>query len=343
MKYIQLASGDKTRDYSEVMFRFGVAMVGSGDPGRLSDETRLVFKERKEWYKLSWLDEVQEGDRIVLHPSRREIIAVGEVISKNDSVYQYSNTFADIDGWDLQHFVYVKWKSIELSFDGIVLSRRTVDPLDKDEVVSLIDEQWDSAMLIHPSHGISVEQPDLLTQDGIENHLIAKGMRIVDAENTVRTLSQVRKLANWYLSKGDEFPSSEHEIRAFLVLPLLFALGWSHQQVSVEYSHMDILLFNDHERKEPRILVETKSLFSGSHYAHEQAKNYLITKAKVLEGVRKVIITDGLTYWLYMADSMDSPHAYFSLRTFKTLNPAYPEVKGALEFIENLLPFTSHT
>ena len=40
MKYYQLSSGDLSRDFSQVMLDFGVAIVGPGNPGPITQ-----FKE----------------------------------------------------------------------------------------------------------------------------------------------------------------------------------------------------------------------------------------------------------------------------------------------------------
>ncbi len=45
MKYFQLMSGDTSRDFSQVMFDFGVACVGPGLDGSLIGQARTVYEQ----------------------------------------------------------------------------------------------------------------------------------------------------------------------------------------------------------------------------------------------------------------------------------------------------------
>lgn len=332
-------SGDSTRDFSDVMKNFGVAIVGPGRGG-----SYIQFREnysKEDIKKINWLTEVLEGDRVVMHNGQSVIQAVGEVLSKNDQVYQYSDTFGDVDGWDLNHFCYVRWRDFNIDLKHRWLSRSTAQYLYKREVINRIEKAWESASLIKPSHKLQENTPPRLQDIDIENLLISKGLRIQDAENTIVTLNRVRKLANWYYKMGDKIPSSEHEIRAFIVIPLLYSLGWSYQKISVETNSIDILLYSDNQRKNPKILIETKSLFSGSKYSIRQAQNYVQTKHKMLKGLKTVIVTDGIVYWMFNPEEMPKPYAYMNIKEFISINPAYPAVRGVLDFIENIIPNNS--
>ena len=110
--------------------------------------------------------------------------------------------------------------------------------------------------------------------------------------------------------------------------------------MAVEYSNTDILLFNDSERKSARILVETKSLWTGSSKSRRQANNYLQNpkKYEILKDIEWVLLTDGIVYWLYKRDNMEVPFAYMSLKRNLLHNPAYPNCGGALDLIKNLIP-----
>ena len=330
-------SGDSSRDFSQVMLDFGVAIVGPGDPGPINTE-KQYYIENGEWPKLSWLENAEVGDRIVMHSGQSLIQAVGEIKLTNNSIYQYSNYFEDIDGLDLQHFCFVNWRDLRISLDGRPLSRSTAQQLHKKDVINKIEEHWLNSKPINRKYEISEIERNDLSNDEIEQHLIDIGLRIEDAENTTTTISRVEKLAKWYLKQGEVFSSSEHEIRSFVVVPLLYALGWSHQKMAVEYDKMDILLFGDAGRKYPKILIETKSMWSGSANGLTQAINYLKTKEAKLRGLEKVIITDGLTYWLYNSNNMTIPIAYMSIKKRKKINPAYPHVGGFLDFIREIIP-----
>lgn len=337
MKYFQLMSGDASRDFSRVMFDFGVAIVGPGDHGPVP-EKKDFYIEIGQWSKFSWLYEAAPGDRVVMHSGQSYVQAVGEIVEKEGSVYQYSNCFEDIDGWDLQHFCYMSWRKVEIKLDGKTLSRATVQRLHDNSVISKIDEAWETADRILPQYSLKDPGSEQFSYEILENELISSGLRIEDAENTLQTLLRVEKLSKWYLSKGSRFPSSEHEIRSFLVIPVLYALGWSYQRMAVEFNHLDIALFPDSNRDFPEIIIETKSMWTGSVYGINQVKRYLDEKRKLLKKVKSIIITDGLTYWLYKIDNLEVPYAYMSLRTKRMTNPAFPQVKGMVDFIKSIIP-----
>lgn len=339
MSYIQLMSGDQSRDFSKVMLDFGVAIVGPGEPGPISIHKEHYVK-MNEWSKMSWLEYIQAGDRIVMHSGQSVIQAVGEVRRANGPIYQYSNCFADVDGWDLQHFCFVDWKRINCTLEGRPLSRATAQQLHHEPTIELIESMWDQAAIIAPCYQIpEIRLSDLkLTDDEIELFLINLGYRIEDAENMLQTLLRVEKLAKWYERGAGTLPNTEHEIRAFLVAPLLQAIGWSHQRMGIEYEHLDVILFQDPERKHPRVLIETKAMGLGREIAKQQVSNYLQAKSELLQGLDKVIITDGLSYWLFDPTNMEDPLAYMSIKRRWRNNPAYPTVEGFLRFIQLITP-----
>jgi len=333
IKFYQLASGDSHRDFSQVMLDFGVAIVGPGNPGRI-EEARDFYINSGEWSKLSWLEDVKEGDIIVMRSGQSYIQAIGEVISKDGSVYHHSDCFEDIDGWDLQHYINVKWKNIELQFEGRALTRSTVTRLRNKEVINKINSVWDKSDFIKSKH--SIVEPDKkknkVEYNEIEQHLINHGFRISDAINTSQTIERVEKLASWYRTSGLK-NISEHEIRTYLVIPFLEALGWPPQKMAIEWNKVDILLFKDVTRQSPYILVETKSMWTGSNNARAQALGYL-NKKKGLEKVNHFIITDGLHYWLHDKNNPERPKAYMSFIKRQRKNPAYPKSGGILDFFD---------
>src|SRR5205814_882412 len=127
------------------------------------------------------------------------------------------------------------------------------------------------------------------------------GFRIQDAENISDTIGRIEKLAKWYIANSSSFLATEHEIRTFLVIPFLHALGWSSQRIGIEYAinqkKLDLILFSDASRSKPQILIETKRMFEGSVHAIEQAMNYCDNLPE-LKDVKTFVVTDGLRYWL---------------------------------------------
>jgi hypothetical protein len=344
MKYWQLASGDQTRDYSEVFLNFGIASLGPGNPGPLSEKTIVIYKEKKEYDKIKWIQQVEEGDRIILRSGQRIIQAVGEVVLYNNSVYNYSNCFNDVDGWDLQHFVKVKWKQISKEYEHNKMTRTTMEGLHNKEVIQDVEMEWDRYGFIQDKYNIT--EPD---EEGkveyyhIEEALINSGFRIQDAENTTNTINRVEKLAKWYRYNLPKIAATEHEIRTFLVVPFLQALGWSPQIIGIETRYgnrkMDIVLFRKPDRVTPYILIETKRMYEGSAGAINQIKRY-IKELHELKNLTLFIVTDGLRFWLYNKTEENwKAKAYMNFRNKRKKYSAYPYCEGVLGFIQLLKPY----
>ena len=104
-------------------------------------------------------------------------------------------------------------------------------------------------------------------------------------------------LADWYNKNDCEV--LEHEIRTFLVIPLLISLGWSEQKIKIEYNNIDVAVFSKpfkgNYKESPKIIIETKRYADGLHYATEAAKNY----ARQYKDCTLLIATNGCRYKLY--------------------------------------------
>ena len=68
------------------------------------------------------------------------------------------------------------------------------------------------------------------------DELMDEGLSSSRSEELSRRLSTLQRLANWYYERSGNI--SEHEIRAYLVWPLLQVLGWSEQCVKFEWKNL---------------------------------------------------------------------------------------------------------
>lgn len=340
MNYWQIGSGDSDRDYSNVFFDFGVALVGPGDYGNfIKNRSEYDFKAPNDIKKIEPLLRMKKGNRIVLRKGRKIILAVGEII---DGQYGYSSLFSDIDGWDLQHYIRVDWRQLEFKFENSILSMSTLEGLDHPEVKNVVEQKWDKSPRKTKKYELSeipvVEYPkDRLDDEALETFLIEKGFRIIDAENMTRTISRVRKLGMWYLKERGE-NSSEHEVRTFLIIPFFQSLGWSEQRIGIEVPDgkrkIDIVFYSDSGRKKPIVLIETKKIWTGLEYAYGQIKDY----AKKFPTVQYLITTDGLRYTLYQQiNGRWEETAYMNFRKMLDRHSCYPNIRGVTYLINQLL------
>lgn len=153
---------------------------------------------------------------------------------------------------------------------------------------------------------------------------------------TATTIGRLRRLARWYGSHGDQV--GEHEIRTFLIVPLLLALGWAEQRIKIELNHLDITLFDEpyFSEAEPSVIVESKRLYEGLGAGPEdQVQRYALDYPKC----RKLVVSDGFRYRLLERNRrVWKPSAYANLLKLRQRHPYRPEIAGAGELFLGLLP-----
>jgi hypothetical protein len=308
----QIGTGDGTRSIHHIFLRYGVAIVGPGDPGKEGDSnTKLYYivnPEIKNWGKA--LSQVQPGEWMIARNGRSEIVAVGKVLDGCN----HSNLFSDVDGWDMQHFVKVKWfKPIKSSIKlgGNVLGMHTLQGCKKPAVFDAIyAAEFEEVQSEFEVEDIAI--PKTVGFSELIDVLIDNGIRITDAENISTTIQRVSRLARWYQERDPKV--LEHEVVAFLILPLLMALGWSEQKIKLEYKYIDVVLFDrpftgDYEET-PRLILEAKTFSNGLALTHEQINRY----SKVFPNCKRFLVTNGFRYKYFerMGDSL-TEIGYFNL------------------------------
>ena len=193
---------------------------------------------------------------------------------------------------------------------------------------------WESAAPVSsrelPEPARPVEIEDLI------DPLIEEGLPVSRAEEVVSTMNRIIRLASWYSRHGGVV--GEHEIRTFLIVPLLLALGWPEQCIKIEYSRADVALF-DHPYTgdgTPTTVIESKRLYEGlgAHVA-EQAAGY----AASFERCKRLVVSDGFRYRLVEADEDGAwtDRAYANLLRLRDRDPL-TDLSGADKLFLALLP-----
>jgi hypothetical protein len=292
----QIGSGDDTRPYDDICLAFGIAMVGPGDYGDARNPQSA--KDCKDAGDNDWgsaLLQVKKGHLIVLRRGQRRLLAVGKVIQ----VYDFSDLLADVHGWPLQHYVGVKWfiPKKPITFTDTPLSRSTLAGLHSQKVKDRITAEGFDEYSGVSKNLLDLTMPKAVSIAEISSALVDHGIRIHDAENVSTTIDKIKKLVSWYLENDPE--ALEHEIRTFLVIPLMISLGWSEQKIKIEYNNIDIAVFEKpfkgDYKMSPGIIIETKRFSDGLYYATEAAKQY----ASKYPECFLLIATNGYIYKLY--------------------------------------------
>jgi len=137
------------------------------------------------------------------------------------------------------------------------LRRGTLTRIGNEQVRQRIQTLWESGSLKE-----SEPLPEVARELEIEeliSLLMDSGLPVSQAETISSTTWRLRRLARWYQRRGAEV--GEHEIRSFLIAPLLLALGWPEQRIKIEWKHLDIALFDQQYAAgaTPSIIVESSA------------------------------------------------------------------------------------
>ncbi len=341
MNYWQVAAVEGTRDFSDVFLQYGVVLMGSGHLGSFSEHPEN-YEGKKDWRKIVTLAKsMDRGDVVVMKKrwgTKGEIVAAGRVTSD----YEFLGPFDDVEGWDMRHGRKVNWFQPDSPIDVNGLARGTVSRVHQSQILNEADR-----LLEEGNEVIASEIPQSaqgVSEEYLVGSLIENGLRPADAEAVIRAIWHVRRLAGWYLFHGSDL--SEHEIRTFLIVPILLALGSSEQRIKIEWNHTDISLFSEVFKRDskPFLILESKRMGVGLGHAERQVQLY----AKQFPDCNKLVTSTGDRYWLYEknpgetwdARRMKENHLSASLNLFilKDRHPYLAGVGGASDLLKSLMP-----
>lgn len=333
MTYWIVSAGANGRDYAHAFLDLGMAFVGGADP-------------------LEKHATIREGDVLILKRGVREVVAVGTVVDRGDGCTGCApdtpddprDYVHDFDGWDLRGYCHVDWHTPAKPVAVPGLRIGTIYATSQPAHIATAND-----LLALPSLPARKREPTRqreIDDDEVLEFLIAEGLRPSAADELTDTLRKIRLLARYYFTKCDWAEIREHETRTFLVVPLLLALGWSEQQLKIEYPagegrRIDVACFARPFRQrgqELSVIIETKDFQSGLDYAPAQAMSY----ATNFPSCRGVLVTNGYCYKLYERDSAGqfskAPSAYLNLLRPRAAYPLDPSVGGALRVLSRMLP-----
>lgn len=343
----QIAAGDgPDRDYGWLFLRYGLAAVGPGEPGPFDRESLDPAYESYAYrpFLEPFCSQLAIGDILVLkRPSgqnRWSVVAVGTVASD----YSWEARLGDVEGWDLQHMRRVDWRRPATPTTVAGLVRGTLKRVNKLEIQALAHRLWETGLPVKPPAELP-QVPDLVDDEMVIATLIDHGIGSFVAETVAQTLRRIRRLADWYANTGAEL--GEHEIRAFLVVPILQALGWPEQRMRIEYARVDIALWSlpfDHPASRVIRVIETKRLYDAlGDSPVAQAARYADTQE-----CHSIIVTDGFR-WKLFERGVDEDGigpwvstAYADIRRLRNRHPLDERIAGADKLFLSLLPATDY-
>ena len=342
MNYWQVAAGKGARDYSETFLKYGVMLIGDGEFGSYFDNKARYsgYGHNSRLGRVEYFAErAVKGDSVILKRKHNrdewQILAVGKVTGD----YEYLEQFEDVEGWDLRHCRKMEWvcppKKETILTKGLTpgtfirVDNKNEEPIEK---AKGLRERGES------EKAIEIPQPvPILSVDEFMKSLIKEGLRSADPEGINEAINRVQGLAEWYVEHDADEKQSEDETRAFLILPIMLALGWSEQRIKIEWDKIDIAFFHEiySSGNDPCMILEAKKRGEGLDRAMSQADGY----AKKYPRCSRLVVSDGICYHLFEKDDIDwIPKAYMNLLKLKDRHPYKEHIEGAVYLFVNLMP-----
>ncbi|WP_371801686.1 type I restriction endonuclease [Candidatus Lokiarchaeum ossiferum] len=353
----QESAGDTNRDYVNICLKYDVILNGPGRFGSWPEcKTGLikygieigVNKSKKAEDLRRFAKDMQEGDIVILRTGTNFVHAIG-IIS---GVYFWCNLFSDVDGWDLQHVRRVKWiwirennKPKDFPVNTLKQGDTTQQLGTKEKRKPLLD--WLKSLdLNYDEVDLQVSKlPKLspvVSLDQIGEYLFSKGVSSNSIENLKDVIDDLQMIARWY-DNDYLLDPSEFETEAYLVIPLLRALGWTPQKMALEFKSedkggkkIDIALFSNLPRSDETIvsLIEAKRKGESVFNAFQQAKDYAEGKTTI----NRLVVSDGIRYGIFTKNKDDwQLLAYMNLTSFHEEYKIY-DAKGILEALWVMSP-----
>ena len=303
----QLTGNPVGRPHVDTFLRYGVALIGPGDPGPWTpDRPDTDFADELSSAGRSvraFGSEMQVGDFVLLRTGSATIVAVGIVASE----YMYLNQFDDVNGWDLQHARRVRWTRLpeEYRFGSPVFGANP----------ARCSRTWSEEAQRYATN--FVNSPPTSWQNASLLPLPAEEPSLEDVPEALREIvAQTRDLVSpyWDRERFGDHPA-EDEMVAHFVVPFLRALGWPPERIAVKWRHIDVAVFRALPRtpENCHLVIEAKRLGAGVEGALDQAKGYV----EALGVLRDVVVTDGIRYRMYAGDRAFEPVAYANLARLK--------------------------
>ncbi len=351
----QMAAGDWARDYSQMLIDHDLMIMGPGEYGSLDDDLNsyeaAVEEGKINSSRLGMLKrfhrKAQTGDMVLLRRGYR-VVAIGMIHSM---CYEWDERFDDVYGWDLQHTRRVLWQG-ELAPELDRIQQKKDLFGDRKQIPTFT--QVHDPRILEPVRGLllnstdRVPKPlpdppaDLLFDEDIGDELFGQGLSLQAVERLLAAISRQRRLLKWYRQHGNASNRpTEHEVVAFMVLPMLLSLGWSEQLLAVEWNRIDLAVF----RRTPSLaencvmVCEAKGMGHGLVKSLGQARNYVETLG--LEACKKVLLTEGGRFYLFERGPennwCNTPTGYFNVEKMRRRYVVPPDT-DALETLMKLTP-----
>lgn len=303
MNVWQIATGEPGRDYRELFFDHDIMILGPSNLGNaLKNNYADGIPNSPGSQVHSFAHKPKPGDRVIMRFAH-DVIGIGQ-IPQIDKPYSFVETFKCVYGWDLCHCRRVTWaQGYDLGDLASVFQNAKQKPSftqvhEKyilDMVRSIDNSVFERTLNEMPNIDISV-----YTEESFGIELFRAGISNKNINDILSALEQAERLCSWYRSEHcGRNPPSENEVVSHITIPLFLGLGWSHQQIAVEWNKVDIAFFkNLPTKKENCVMVlEAKGLGTALSEVLDQPQGYVNNLD--LRNTKYILTTDGANLFVY--------------------------------------------
>jgi hypothetical protein len=340
----QIATGETGRDYRTLFFDHDIMIIGPGDDGLANEENYAEGPPNSEKRQVhSFAHNPKPGDRVLMRFGK-EIIGVGQIPIEDENQYSFDETFRCVYGWDLCHCRRVVWAT-EPDLGKLVnvyknaKQKPSFTQVHEKNIVEEI-RQFEIGNFDRPLKELPTINSEIYSEEEMGVELFQAGISDKNIEEIMKALQQAKRLCSWYWFGDCGRRPTEHEIVSHMILPLFLGLGWSHQQIAVEWNYIDMAFFKTTPTKKDtcKMVLEAKGLGFALSEVLDQPKRYV--EKLGLKNVKYIVTTDGADLFVYeKADGVwnQNPVAYLSIRS---LQKEYILPKGtkAIDVLVRLQP-----
>lgn len=352
----QIAAGDSARDYSQMLIEHDVMIMGPGEYGSAKDG----MEQYEDAINAGWCSstkaraierfytDVKPGHFVLLRRGHR-VVAFGLV---EQDTYEWDERFDDVYGWDLQHSRRILWQDHlmnrleDIQRETDLFSQRRQIPtftrVRDESVLSSIRSLFPECRT-RPHRPLPDPPSNLLHDEQLGEGLFSRGLSLQAVDSLLTAIGRQRRLLKWYYEHGvASGRPTEHEVVAYMVLPMLLSLGWSEQLLAIEWHKVDLAAF----RRIPTVaevcalVCEAKGMWHGLQGSLAQAARYVADLG--LTNCRKVMLTQGGRFYLFDrlqhgATWNPRPSGYFNVEKIRR-SYVVPLGTDALESMVSLMP-----
>jgi hypothetical protein len=303
MRVWQIATGEPGRDYRELFFDHDIMILGPSHLGNALENNYADGVPNSSGSQVnSFANKPKPGDRVIMRFAH-DVIGIGQ-IPPIDQPYSFEEpTFRCVYGWDLCHCRRVVWaQEYELGELVNVFKNAKQKPsftqVHEKHILGLV-RSIDKSVFDRKLKKMPEIDTSAYTEESLGIELFRAGISNKNINDIRIALEQAERLCSWYNSEHCGRNPSENEVISHITLPLFLGLGWSHQQIAVEWNKVDIAFFkNPPTKKENCVMVlEAKGLGTALSEVLDQPQGYVNNLD--LSNTKYILTTDGANLFVY--------------------------------------------